>query len=169
VEWVLVGRLVRTKGNRGELIAEIYSSQPGRAERLHEVRLEKGSQSRVAVVEEVWYHDGKTILKFEGLDSISDGEVWAGAEILVPESERAKPEEGEYSHADLIGCVVVDVKDGQTVGTVESIEDGGGPVLLRLAGEKGILIPFAKAICREINVETKQIRAEIPEGLLDLQ
>ena len=165
---VLVGRLIRARGNRGELIAEIYSSQPGRAERLHEVRLEKGSQSRTAVVEGVWYHDAKTILKFEGLDSISDAEVWAGAEILVPESERAKPQEGEYSHEALIGCVVVDLKDGATVGTVEAIEDGGGPVLLRLAGEKGILIPFAKAICREIDVDRKMIRAEIPEGLLDL-
>jgi len=160
---------VKARGIRGELIAEIYASQPGRAERLKEVRLEKGSQSRTAVVEAVWYHDAKTILKFEGIDSMSEAEVWAGAEILVPESERVVPEEGEYLHEDLIGCVVVDLRNGSTVGTVEAIEDGGGPVLLRLKGEKGILIPFAKAICREIDVDQKQIRADIPEGLLDLQ
>jgi 16S rRNA processing protein RimM len=168
VEWILAGRLVKTRGNRGELIAEIYSSQPGRAERFGEVRLEKGALFRMAVVEAVWYHDAKTILKFEGLDSISESEVWAGADVLVPESERAKPGEGEYSHADLIGCVVMDGKSGRALGRVAAIEDGGGPVLLRLEGAKGILIPFAKAICREIDVEKKEIRAEIPEGLLDL-
>ena len=168
MDWVPVGRLVRTRGNRGEMIAMIYSSQPGRAERLNGVRLQKESAVKDAVVEAVWHHDGKPILKFEGLDSISDAEIWAGADILVPESERAKPEQGEYSHADLIGCTVVDWTDGRPLGTVAEIEDGGGPVLLRLAGEKEILIPFAKAICREIDVVRKEIRAEIPEGLLDL-
>jgi 16S rRNA processing protein RimM len=166
--WVPVGRIVRTRGNRGEVIAEIYSNQPGRAERLREVRLEKGSLSRVVPVEEVWMHDSKTVLKFEGLDSISDSEVWAGADILVPEAERVKPEEGEYSHADLIGCVVVDGRTGQQVGLVEEIESAGGPELLKVVGEKEVLIPFARAICREIDIERKEIRVELPEGLLDL-
>ncbi len=168
MEWIPAGRLVKTRGNRGELIAEIYSTQPGRAERFTEVRLEKGPAHRMAVVEEVWYHDAKTILKFEGIDTISDAEVWAGADVLVPESERVKPEEGEYSFLDLMGCVVVDGKTGRTIGKVEAVEDSGGPLLLRLGGEKEILIPFAKAICREIDVGKKEIRADIPDGLLEL-
>jgi 16S rRNA processing protein RimM len=167
--WIAVGRLIKTRGIRGEFIAEIYSTQPGRAERLKEVRLEKGPEVRTAVVEEVWNHDGKPILKFEGLDSINDSAVWSGADILVPESERALPEEGEYSHADLIGCKVIDRRLGKEVGVVGAIEDGGGPVLLRLAGEKGYLIPFAKSICQEIDIARKEIRADLPEGLLELQ
>ncbi len=55
-------------------------------------------------VEEFWCHDGRPVFKFVGIDSISQAEDVAGADILVPESERAVPEEGEYSHADLIGC-----------------------------------------------------------------
>jgi len=165
-DWVAVGRLIRTRGNRGELIAEIYSTQPGRAGRLKEVRLEKGALSRTAVVELYWEHDGKPILKFEGMDSISDSEGWAGADILVPESERARPEEGEFSYAELIGCQVLEA--GRPIGTVEGIDEGGGPPLLRVAGEKEILIPFAKAFCREIDIERKVIRVELPEGLLDL-
>lgn len=166
--WVAVGRIVRPRGNRGELITEIYSTQPGRAERLREVRLEKDSRSRMAAVEEFWVHDGKPVFKFEGVDSISDAQVWVGADVLVPESERALPEEGEYSHADLIGCVVLGRADGKRIGVVEGIEEGGGPVLLRLGGEKEILIPFARAICPEIDVGRKEIRVDLPEGLLDL-
>ncbi len=166
--WVAVGRIVRPRGNRGELITEIYSTQPGRGERLREVRLEKDSRSRMATVEEFWVHDGKPVFKFEGVDSISDAQVWVGSDVLVPESERALPEEGEYSHADLIGCVVLGRVDGKRIGVVEGIEEGGGPVLLRLAGEKEILIPFARAICPEIDVDRKEIRVDLPEGLLDL-
>jgi 16S rRNA processing protein RimM len=166
--WVAVGRIVRPRGNRGELIIEIYSTQPGRAERLREVRLEKDSRSRMATVVEFWVHDGRPVFKFEGVDSISDAQVWVGADVLVPESERALPEEGEYSHADLIGCVVIGRSDGRQIGVVEGIEEGGGPVLLRLAGDKEILIPFAHKICPEIDVDRKEIRVDLPDGLLDL-
>jgi 16S rRNA processing protein RimM len=166
--WIAVGRIVRPRGNRGEMITEIYSTQPGRAERIREVRLEKDSRSRTARVEEFWLHDGRPVFKFEGVDSISDAQIWAGADVLVPESERALPEEGEYSHGDLIGCAVVGLADGRHIGIVEGIEEGGGPVLLRLAGEKEILIPFASKICVAIDVNRKEIRVDLPEGLLEL-
>lgn len=166
-ESVCVGRLIRARGNRGELIAEIYSSQPGRAELLKEVRLERNGRSGTFRVENLWHHDGRPVFKFAGIDSIGEAEQWAGADILVPETERARPEAGEYSHADLIGCAVV---GPQPIGTVAAIEDYGGAPLLKIAAADGreLLIPFAEAICREIDVEKKIIRVELPEGLLEL-
>jgi 16S rRNA processing protein RimM len=166
--FVAVGRLIRARGRRGELLAEIYSSQPGRAEKLKEVKLDLNGRERSAQIEEVWYHDGKTVLKFAGIDSIDDAEEWAGADVLVPESERALPEEGEYSHADLIGCSVV---GDRPIGVVKGVEDYGGPPLLKLEAPDGreILVPFARAICKEIDVENKIIRVDLPEGLVELQ
>jgi 16S rRNA processing protein RimM len=152
------------------LIAEIYSSQPGRAERLSEVRLEKSSLSRAARVERVWRHDGHTILKFEGIDSISEAEAWEGADVLVGESERARPEEGEYSHADLLGCTVFREDSGREIGVVRAIEEYGGPPLLKVERADGreVLVPFARSICREIDPVRKSIRAWLPAGLDDL-
>lgn len=166
-EWVVVGRLIRVRGNRGELIGEIYSSQPGRAEKLRDVTLELNGQRRPAQVEEYWVHGDRPIFKFAGIDSIDAAQAWAGADILVPEAERAGPGDGEYSHADLIGC---EVADSKSIGVVKGIEDCGGPVLLKVEAPDGreILIPFARAICREIDVAAKIIRVELPEGLLEL-
>jgi 16S rRNA processing protein RimM len=165
--WIAVGRLIRPRGNRGELIAEIYSSQPGRAEKLRSVALESPKQRQVLEIEQVWFHDGKPIFKFKGVDSIDDAAEWAGADMLVPESERALPEPGEYSHADLIGCALV---TDRTIGVVTGVEEFGGPPLLKLRTEDGrdILVPFARTFCREIDIEHKVIRAELPEGLLEL-
>ena len=102
---IAVGRLSRVRGNRGELVGEIYSSQPGRAEKLKQVVLETtGRESRLSEIERIWWHDGRPVFKFAGIDSISDAEPWAGADVMVAPSERALPEAGEYSHADLIGC-----------------------------------------------------------------
>jgi 16S rRNA processing protein RimM len=131
------------------------------------VVLESEGRQRPSEIEQVWNHDGRPVFKFAGIDSISDAEVWAGADILVPESERVQPEAGEYSHADLIGCSVV---TDRPIGVVKGIEEYGGPPLLKIEALDGreILVPFARAICREIDVAAKVIRVELPEGLLDL-
>ncbi len=157
--------MFRARGNRGELLSEIYSSRPGRAEELKEVTLEVDGRRRNAMVERVWFHDGRTILKFAGIDSISQAEEWAGADILVPETERVEAAEGEFFHADLIGCQEVGVGP---VGVVKAVEDYGAAPLLNVETPDGreVLIPFVRSICREIDVAGKTIRVELPEGLV---
>jgi 16S rRNA processing protein RimM len=165
---VAVGRLFRAWGNRGELGGEIYSSNPGRAEKLKEVVLELADgKTRSSRIERIWWHDGRPVFKFEGIDSISDAERWAGADVLVADSEREQPEEGAFSHADLIGCVLWN--RNEKVGSVRAIEDyGGGPLLdVKLDSGGEVLVPFTLTICQEIDVAAKTIRAELPEGLLE--
>ncbi len=119
-------------------------------------------------VEETWRHDGRPVFKFEGIDSISDAEKWEGAEMLVPASEVEPPEEGAFSYADLVGCKVVGDAE---VGVVTEVEEYGGAPLLKVEAADGreILIPFARSICKEIDVASKTIRVELPEGLLEQQ
>ena len=165
---IAVGRLFRPWGNRGELGGEIYSPNPGRAEKLKEVLLELANgKTRPSRVEQIWWHDGRPVFKFEGIDSISEAEPWGGADVLVPDSEREMPEEGSFSHADLIGCALWN--RNEKVGVVRAVEDYGGPTLLEVRLEDGrdVLVPFARSICQEIDVAAKTIRAVLPEGLLD--
>lgn len=137
---------------------------------MKHVRLDKGGISRLAEVEHVWLHNGRPILKFVGVDSISDAEKLEGADVLVEEADRELPAEGEYSHEDLMGCTLVCEENDQAVGVVRSVEDYGGPPVLKLEAADGreILVPFARAICREIDVARKVIRARLPEGLTEL-
>jgi 16S rRNA processing protein RimM len=166
--WVAIGRLWRTRGNRGELLGELDSSDPDREQKLHEVALEVDGRRQVMRVEETWRHDGRPVFKFEGIDSISDAEKWEGAEMLVPASEVEPPEEGAFSYADLVGCKVV---GDAVIGVVTEVEAYGGAPLLKLEAADGreILIPFARSICKVIDVASKTIRVELPEGLLEQQ
>lgn len=129
--------------------------------------LEREGRRREARVENVWHHDGRPVLKFSGIDSIGEAEPWAGADVLVSEAERAQPGDDEFSHADLIGCRVV---ADDEIGRVAGVEDYGGAPLLRVEAPDGreLLIPFARSICREIDVAQKLIRIDPPEGLLEL-
>ncbi len=163
-----IGRLWRTRGNRGELLGELDSSEPDREKKLKEVALEVGGRRQMMRIEETWRHDGRPVFKFDGIDSITDAEPWEGAEMLVPVSEVEPPEEGAFSYADLVGCKVV---DDAVVGVVTEVENYGGAPLLKLEAADGreILIPFARSICKEIDVASKTIRVELPEGLLEQQ
>lgn len=166
-DWVVIGRLMRARGNRGELIGQFDSTDPDREAALKKVALDLNGRRQIFDIEEVWRHDGRPVFKFVGVDSISDAEVWERAEILVPPDEVEKPEDGAYSYQDLVGCRVV--SGNSDLGAVDSVEDYGGPSLLKVKTSEGkeVLIPFAREICKEIDVAAKRIRVELPEGLLD--
>lgn len=168
-DWVTVAVLRRPRGNRGEVTAASLSSKPERFARLKSVRLtgEIVGEAAVYQVEQVWGHEGTLIFKFRGVDSISDAERIRGAEVQVPRSERVELDPGEYFLSDLLGCEVQEYGSGRRLGNVTGFEEFGGPPLLELDGGR-LLIPFVKAICVDIRPEERLIRADLPEGLEDL-
>lgn len=117
-------------------------------------------------MESTWFHNGTLIFKFLGVDTISDAERLTGAEVRVPLSQRMRLDEGEFFQDDLVGCQVVERSTGQSLGQVSGWEDGGGSGLLVVEG--GLLIPFSRSICVEIDPAAKRIAVELPEGLKDL-
>lgn len=137
---------------------------------LANIRFADGRDAQVEL-SEAWAHGGDWILKFRGVDSIKDAECFAGSELWVPLSDRAKLPEGEYFQSDLIGCVVVD-EAGRTIGTVDGWQEYGGPPLMEVRraeySGRNALIPFVKGIYREVDLEERRITVEIPDGLLDL-
>ena len=167
--WVAVALLGKPRGNRGEVTALALSDKLERYEALREVYLfgpGEAASSRRYQVESTWFHNGTLIFKFQGVDTISDAQPLAGAEVRLPMSQRAPLEPGEFFQSDLVGCEVVDRRTGESLGRVTGWEDSGGSGLLVVEG--GLMIPFARAICVEIHPEAKRIAVELPQGLKDL-
>jgi 16S rRNA processing protein RimM len=162
--WITVARLGRTRGNRGEITAVGFTSKPERFQHLREVHLFGSGERRE--VEGTWFHDGTLIFKFRGVDSIGEAEKLTGAEVRIPVSERVRLEAGEFFLEDLKGCDVVERRTGELLGKVTDVDDSGRTVLL-VVGE-GLLIPFARSICVEIDPVTRRIAVELPEGLKGL-
>jgi len=120
-------------------------------------------------VENAWMHGDHLILKFKGVDTISDAEKLAGADVAIPFEQRAVLAEQEYYQSDLIGCEVVDAS-GRLLGFVDDFQETGGAPLLAVKTPDGreLLIPFAKSICTKLDLDRKQITVNPPDGLLDL-
>ena len=113
-------------------------------------------------------HGDHLIFKFKGVDTISDAEQLAGADVAIPMEARAEVAEGEYYQSDLVGCEVFD--GVRLIGTVAGWQETGGPVLVEVTTAQGkeLLIPFAKAIFTKIDLEQRRIEVVLPDGLLDL-
>jgi 16S rRNA processing protein RimM len=120
-------------------------------------------------VENAWMHGYHLILKFKGVDTISDAEKLAGADVAIPFEQRAALGEQEFYQSDLIGCEVFD-GTGRSLGFVDDFQETGGAPLLTVKTPDGreLLIPFAKSICTKIDLDRKQITVNLPDGLLDL-
>ncbi len=135
--------------------------------------LVKDGQRREVKVEDLWPHKSLLVLKFQGIETISDAEPLMGAELQLPRSERAELEPGWTYLSDLIGCTVF---DGQReIGAIEDVQFGAGeaPLLVvRSKEQQGAKlpyeIPFAEAYLEKVDLERKQVRMRLPEGLLDV-
>jgi 16S rRNA processing protein RimM len=174
-EWITLAVVIKTQGRFGEVAVELHTDAPDRFQQdMRLCALGKDGQRREVTVEDLWPHKSLLVLKFQGIETISDAEPLIGAELQLPRSERAQLEPGWTYLSDLIGCVVF---DGQReIGQIEDVQFGSGEApLLVVRGEQQrrgaqlpYEIPFAEAWLEKLDVERKQVRMRLPEGLLEV-
>lgn len=165
---VAIAKLAKTRGLRGELVADILTDFPERFEDLENIIAVLPDGKRLNLkIENFWFQKDRVILKFGGYDSIEKSETLRNAEVCILESEAVKLEDDEFFDWELEGCTV-ETLDGDKIGSVKEIMRTGGTEILVVQGKsKDYLIPFAETICTEVDVENKLIRVDPPEGLLD--
>jgi 16S rRNA processing protein RimM len=194
--WVIVARIVRPRGNKGEVAAELLTDFPQRLTQLHEVFLSAsggadGAEPRVARVKCCWLsqnHQGQIVFHFEGSDSIAEAEKLRGLDVLLPIEQRVKLTSGQYFVDDLVGCAVFEncVAPSSVasspcaigaapvlLGTVRDVqftgEDVSGTPILAIETSGGeLLVPLAEDICKRIDTVARRIDVILPEGLRDL-
>lgn len=167
---VAVALAVRTRGLRGEIVADLLTDFPERFEGLENLIAVAPDGARTELkLEEHWFQGARVILKFAGYDSIEAAGALVGFEFAVHEAERVELEEDEFYDWELQGCRVETVS-GEQLGTVrEVLRTGGVEVLVveNTATKREHLIPLAEEICVEIDIEGKLIRVDPPEGMLE--
>jgi len=192
--WVLVARILKARGNKGEVAAELLTDFPERLTRLREVfvgHAEGKDEPRRMALKSCWLsqnHRGQAVFHFEGVESISEAEKFRGLEVLLPFEERVTLPVGQYFVADLIGCSVFEspatrpmvtsspcslAEAPSHLGTVRDVQFPGeeffGTPLLEVETSQGeILIPLAVDICTKIDTAARRIDVVLPDGLRDL-
>ena len=169
-EFITLARVLKTQGRRGEVAVEVHSDVPDRfSVGMRLFALDDGGNRREVKVEELWPHKGHLVLKFQGVDSISEAENLLRCELQVPQAERAKLEPGRTYSSDLTGCTVFD--GDREIGRIEGIEFGAGeaPLLIVRGKQKTPYeIPYAEAYLVNVDPAGKQVRMRLPEGMLEI-
>ncbi len=181
--WVLVARILRTRGNKGEVAAEILTDFPERLTRLREVYVghaDGKNEPLPMALKSCWLsqnHRGQAVFHFEGVASISEAEKFRGLEVLLPFEQRVTLPAGQYFVSDLIGCSVFEnpaalpvvasspcslAEAPALLGTVLDVQFPGkeisGTPLLEVETSRGeILIPLAVDICTKIDTAARRI------------
>jgi 16S rRNA processing protein RimM len=192
--YVLVARILRARGNKGEVAAELLTDFPERLTKSGEVFVGHASgkeEPRRMAVKSCWLsqnHRGQAVFHFEGVDSISEADKFRGCEVLLPFEQRVTLPAGQYFVSDLIGCSVFENPAAPPVvssspcylgeapsllGTVRDVqfpgeEISGTPILEVETARGEILIPLAVDICAKIDTIARRIEVILPDGLRDL-
>ena len=191
-KFVAVARILRARGNKGEVAAELLSDFPERLPEIKEMFLRAESGARRGVVlREFWVdrnHPGKAVFHFEGIDSISDAEKLRGLEVQIPFEQRAQVPSGSFFVTDLIGCSVFEIAAtaspmrsspcslAEAPALLGKVRDDyfpgegqpGTPLLAVDTSRGEVLVPLAEDICTMIEITARRIEVKLPEGLRDL-
>ena len=189
-----VARILRPRGNKGEVAAELLTDFPERLKKIGEVFVGDPAGKlapRQVAVKSCWVnqnHPGQVVFHFEGCASISDAEKLRGMDVLLPFEQRVSLPAGQYFITDLMGCSVFEARRAASVvasspcslaeapaliGVVRDVEFTGegvaGTPLLAVDTARGeLLIPLAQDICARIDVGARRIEVVLPEGLREL-
>lgn len=174
-QYLAVARIARPQGRHGEVVADILTDFPERFKKLRRAYLESVSgESQLVDIEKTWPHKGRIVLKFAGVDSITQADRLRGLHVFIRSEDRVALPEHHYYVWELEGCRVVRERAGvaEEVGTVTEIERTGGVDLLRVARaqdkSRELLIPLTQDICTRIDTAAKMILIKPPEDLLEL-
>jgi 16S rRNA processing protein RimM len=189
-----MARILRARGNKGEVAAEVLTDFPERLTKLKEVFVGQAAgkaEPRPLGLKSCWLsqnHRGQIVFHFEGVNSISEAEKFRGLEVLLPFEQRVTLPAGHYFVSDLIGCSVFEIpilpavvssspcslsETPALLGTVSDVQIPGeeisGTPLLEVETAQGqILIPLAADICTKIDTLARRIEVVLSEDLRDL-
>jgi len=191
-KFVTVARILRARGNKGEVAAELLTDFPERLPEIKEMSLREQSGARRGVVLRAFWvdrnHPGKGVFHFEGVNSIDDAEKLRGLEVQIPLERRAEVPAGSFFVTDLIGCSVFELAATASpvssspcslaqapalLGKVRDVyfpcEGQPGTPLLAVDTSRGeLLVPLAEDICNRLDVVARRIEVQLPEGLREL-
>jgi len=167
---IVVAHVVKTRGLRGEVVADLLTDFPDRFENLKSlIGISSSDDKRSLQIEELWFHRNRLVVKFAGFDSIDQAKELVNYDLAVPADDRVKLPSDTFYEWELVGSRVVTI-DGKEIGNVKEILRTGGVEVLVVVDETGRerLVPIAADIVVDIDKNQKVIRIDPPEGLLEL-
>jgi 16S rRNA processing protein RimM len=173
-ELMLVGRLRRAHGIRGELDLEPLTDAPaavfaaGRTILVGTTEGDLDPAGRALTVRRARPQgDGSILVSFDEITDRSEAELWRGRYLLAPASELEPPGEGEVYVHELPGMRVV-LRDGESLGVVSDVLELPQGLALEVRRDSdNVVLPFHEEFIESVDRASRTIVATPPEGLFE--
>lgn len=162
-----LGEVIKTHGLQGEVSVGLDVDFPEDYRNLESVFLLENGKLVPFFIDTIQINQNRALIKFEDVDSIESASPLVKSPLYLPLSFLQRLPEGSYYFHDLVGCEVYEKEN--SLGTVKEIIDLSGNQLLTVVnGAQEILIPMKDEIMKKVDIKSKKIEVELPDGLLDL-
>jgi 16S rRNA processing protein RimM len=171
---MIVGRVRKAHGIRGELLVEPITDSPdtvfvsGRRLFAGTATGDPAPDGLELHITAVRQHMDSVRLTLKEVPDRSAAELWRGRFLLVPQAELPPPADDEVYLHDLIGMQVKHV-DGRTLGAVEDTYDLPQGLMLDVRPVNGgatYFIPWRAELLVHVDEAARCITVNPPEGLL---
>ena len=167
--YLLVGRVLRPHGVRGELRVEIITDYPERLVQrayFYLARPDSPEISQRYSVAGLRFHRKALLLKLNGCDDRNTADELRGMLVQIPIEEAVPLEEGEYYLFQLVG-VRVETEDGEWLGQVVDVIETGANDVYVVHGPRGeVLLPAIDNVIVDLDLESKLMQVHVISGLL---
>lgn len=162
-----VGVISSTHGVRGEVKVFPTTDDVTRFRQLKKVYLDTGRERLPLEIQNVKFFKQFAILKFKGIDNISDIEKYRGKSLMIDREDAVDLDEDEYFIADMIGMKVC-TEDGSEFGTLKDVmETGANDVYIIDSLEHGeVLIPAIRECILDVDMDEERMTIHLMEGLV---
>ena len=128
-----------------------------------------GKEKKTLNIESVKFFKNMVILKFKGLDTINDVEMWRQKDLLITRDQAVKLSPDENFIVDLIGLTVM-TDEGEKLGVMlDVLQTGANDVyIVKTDAGKEILLPAIKDCILNVDLEKGEMLVHVLDGLLDL-
>lgn len=174
---VVVARIGKPHGLRGEVTVQLHTDEPERRLAVGAVldteAVAGSGVPRSLTVRSTRVHRGIWLVGFEEVPDRTGAEGLRGTRLVLDDATvGATGDDGDedaYGEDELVGLAAVD-PSGALVGEVVGLDLGAAQdrLVLRLPDGRDVLVPFVEAIVPEVDVEGGRVVVDAPAGLLDL-
>jgi 16S rRNA processing protein RimM len=188
---LVVGRITRPHGVRGEVSVEVHTDEPERRFTVGSVLATDPAEAGPLTIATVRWHTGRLLVGFDGITDRNQAEGLRGVWLTLDSAQAGSSDDpDEFHDHELIGLAVVTVS-GEPVGRVTDVRHFGQDLLvIEPAGRAGavpatagpagparpgpavqpdgLLVPFVAEIVPEVDVAAGRLVIDPPPGLLEL-
>jgi 16S rRNA processing protein RimM len=167
-ETVLVGRILRAHGVRGEVLVEVLSDNPRRFAAGSELLAARAGRARGKLtIRAAHPHPAGLRIAFAELGDRDTAAALAGAELEAERASVPAAAPGAYYLFELVGCRCRDRVAGELGEVTDAFEDGGGWLLEVTRDDRRLLVPFVASFVAHVDRQERTIQLDLPEGLIE--